>query len=270
MGHRSRLLLGILTFALGACASPESPGRTAALSDFTGEAGLIWHDSNDEAVWGLKEPLDSIERPETIKLIFTLEQPAYPDCLRIPDGTSASVNGSPMIIDERGSNDDYKGHHCTDPHFTGELRREALDGSDGVIRITDGKTSIAMHLPQLLSARQVDLQPTPQPVARGQTLTLTWTPATRWAPQSGPKKLPKRVLAYFTAPSKLGGKKIRELADVATEGLLSTVTVPPSLAPGAYTLIVMGSPLLEADRCETASSCRVHVTANAAFPMTVK
>lgn len=270
MGYRSRLLPGILTLMLGACASPESPGRTTALSNFTGEAVLIWHDSNDDAVWRLKGPPDSIERPETIKLIFTLEQAAYPDCLRIPAGTSASINSFPMIIDERGSNDDHKGHHCVEPHFTGELRRDALDGSDGVIRITDGKTTITMRVPRLLAAREPSLRPTTGPVARGQELTVDWTAGTRWAPDTARQKRPGYVTAFTRAASKPAGAARWEQIVVATDGLTSTLTVPLYLAPGEYELLVSATPLIEAADCEVARSCEASARVNRVFNMMVK
>ncbi len=253
-----RSFLNVIFLAsLGASACGGiSPGEPAPLSAFSGGLSLVWQDDT-----ALDPPTG-----DQLHVVVYLQQPSFPNCLRIADDVTATFAGVTLQTLERGSKRDGLDDECIAPAFAGSLPPEGLTGGDATLLVSDGATSKTMELPQLLS-RPVDVAPAQALTSArpGDRIEFRWSEATRWAPRDSKDPLPFRTMAFLYNPRTQRGEHV----DAETEGLQSTLTIPAALA-GSYFLQLMGYPDLAVGRCEGVSVCGARGRVSRSWPVEIK
>ena len=133
--------------------------------------------------------------------------------------------------------------------------------------MSEGSTTLSLALPKLYTQREITASGMPlRPV--GSTLTVTWSAGVEWPADTTPTGYPRRAIAFLYPAAQPLDIEHGTAMDVTTDGLTSTMQLPPGLAPGSYLLKVSGTPSLPAGACPPAA-CSTFAAVGRFFDVTV-
>jgi hypothetical protein len=193
----------------------------------------------------------------------TLQQDQYPTCLALRPDVHAELNGMGLKVHEPGSNNDAgAGHLCDEPVLHLDFPRSMLDGSNGLLVLTDGTGArIEVEIAHLFAAQDV-VMTTPQPiVTAGADVALTWIIPDDWNPAA------KRVLATFSYYGAATNSWVPATNTVTGRDIV--VHAPTPLSAGAADLFVTLEPEMSAQRCEGPRGCSLWHQIVRRFPVQV-
>ncbi len=173
----------LASLGLGGCVAPEYVDKVTLLADMP---------ALELEVRRLHDPV--------IQLVLTFDPEQLGGCAIVSPSLTASLNGGMFRIMEWGRGNyslDNEWRSCTDPVLVLQKRGEAPHR----FQVTDDSLTITGELGDALMAR--DMTPVPeQPwtFARGQTVTVRWTPASDLAAAVPVVKLNASGTSYELAP----------------------------------------------------------------------
>jgi hypothetical protein len=165
---------------LGGCLGPEYADKVTPLAEIP----------------GLELVLESHSDTALILLTFDAEQ--LEGCPIGAPSLHATFNGAPLSLAERGGSDvlDRVGLSCFEPAFLGQMPAQ----SPGRFVVADDSLTISGEVGDALLPRAMALVPDgPWTFARGQTVTVRWTPASDLAAAVPKVKLGGQILATTPA-----------------------------------------------------------------------